>query len=147
MAAHSTASDRFLVTLGSGVYDITDFIEDHPGGDIIKLSKGQDLSRFWNAQRQHFKTTVLNVLEGYRIGNLDQPVVFNYGEDPYSQEAPRALLGRVFSLAPYNAEPDVLMLTKSGLTPVDDTFVRNHKPMPPLDADLVLPLREFMMGL
>lgn len=54
-----------------GVYDITDFVESHPGGDKIYLAAGGAADPFWNIYEQHKTPEILEMLEEYRIGNLD----------------------------------------------------------------------------
>ena len=54
-----------------GVYDITDFIEQHPGGaKRIMLAAGGSVDSFWAMYAQHQKKEVADLLEGYRIGSL-----------------------------------------------------------------------------
>ncbi|KAI1001615.1 hypothetical protein K3495_g6585 [Podosphaera aphanis] len=49
VATHKDASSRMLIIIDDGVYDITDFIDDHPGGSkILSRVAGKDSSRqFW----------------------------------------------------------------------------------------------------
>ena len=65
---------RVLVTFRDGVYDITQFIANHPGGSHqIMIAEGKDLNPFWNlpAFRQHLRSPlVMELLEELRIGNL-----------------------------------------------------------------------------
>ena len=54
-----------------GVYDITDFIGQHPGGaKRIMLAAGGSVDSFWAMYAQHQKKEVSELLEGYRIGSL-----------------------------------------------------------------------------
>eukprot|EP00617_Octactis_speculum_P027459 CAMPEP_0185771048 /NCGR_PEP_ID=MMETSP1174-20130828/62910_1 /TAXON_ID=35687 /ORGANISM="Dictyocha speculum, Strain CCMP1381" /LENGTH=72 /DNA_ID=CAMNT_0028456769 /DNA_START=6 /DNA_END=220 /DNA_ORIENTATION=- len=42
VATHTTLEDRIWVTYQDGVYDITEFIANHPGGsDKIRLAAGK----------------------------------------------------------------------------------------------------------
>jgi len=53
------------------VYDITDFIGQHPGGaKRIMLAAGGSVDSFWAMYAQHQKKEVSDLLEGYRIGSL-----------------------------------------------------------------------------
>lgn len=54
-----------------GVYDITDFVEGHPGGSKILMAAGGSIEPFWKIYQQHLNPETLELLEGYRIGNLD----------------------------------------------------------------------------
>lgn len=53
------------------MYDITDFVEAHPGGSArIMLAAGSSVDKFWSMYAQHQKKEVVNLLESYRIGSL-----------------------------------------------------------------------------
>lgn len=54
------------------MYDITDFIKNHPGGDKILLAAGGAVDPYWNIYQQHKTPEVLELLEEMRIGNLDE---------------------------------------------------------------------------
>ena len=54
VAKHKEKSSRVWVTYGEGVYDITDFIEAHPGGPHkIILAAGGALEPYWAMYAQH----------------------------------------------------------------------------------------------
>jgi len=54
------------------VYDVTDFLEDHPGGgESITISAGQDSSEEFNALHSD---KARSMLEDYYIGDLDTSV-------------------------------------------------------------------------
>lgn len=49
---HNTIDKRVWVTYQDGVYDITDFIPNHPGGaDKIILAAGSSVEPFWRIYR------------------------------------------------------------------------------------------------
>ena len=51
---HNNLNDGIWVTYKDNVYDITNFIENHPGGkDKILLSAGKSLEPYWNVYKQH----------------------------------------------------------------------------------------------
>jgi sulfite oxidase len=52
--------------------DVTEFIEQHPGQEKILLASGGALEPFWGMYRQHYHSTVVRILEEYRIGNLSK---------------------------------------------------------------------------
>jgi len=55
----------------NGVYDISDFIGQHPGGGKrIMLAAGGSIDKFWSMYAQHQKGEVRDLLEVYRIGSL-----------------------------------------------------------------------------
>ena len=70
---HKTVEDRIFVSYKTGVYDITDFIVSHPGGQgKILLAAGKSIDPFWRIYQQHFRqgSEALNILERYRVGSL-----------------------------------------------------------------------------
>uniref|UniRef100_A0A915C169 sulfite oxidase n=1 Tax=Parascaris univalens TaxID=6257 RepID=A0A915C169_PARUN len=68
---HGRGAEQVWVTYQSGVYDITDFIEAHPGGDKILLSAGGAVDPYWNVYDVHKAPLVIEMMEDMRIGNLD----------------------------------------------------------------------------
>lgn len=51
-----------------GVYDITEFIEHHPGGDQILIAAGGSVEPFWVLYGIHKNEHVFKILETLRIG-------------------------------------------------------------------------------
>lgn len=71
IAQHNSMDRRVWVTYKDGVYDVTEFVEQHPGGaSRLLLAAGGALDPFWNMYKQHQTQEVKALLEGYRIGNL-----------------------------------------------------------------------------
>jgi sulfite oxidase len=68
---HGKESDRQWVIYKDGVYDVTDFVESHPGGDKILLAAGGSVEPFWAIYAQHKTAEVMEILEKLRIGNVD----------------------------------------------------------------------------
>jgi len=132
---HDNAKDGIWVTFNGGVYDITDFIENHPGGaSKIILAAGGSLEPFWSLYQQHQEQFVYDILEEMRIGNLkkeDQAEQMKKvaSNDPYGADPQRSPLLLVRSSKPFNAEPP-LELLDSTTTPNDLFYVRNHLPVP-----------------
>lgn len=58
VAKHVTKEDRVWVTFRDGVYDITDFIDKHPGGENILLGAGGAVDPFWDIYGVHKKKEV-----------------------------------------------------------------------------------------
>jgi len=71
ITAHRTAETGVWVTFGEGVYDITDFMVGHPGGDKISLAAGGSVEPFWDLYAIHQTEHVYAVLETLRVGNID----------------------------------------------------------------------------
>jgi sulfite oxidase len=113
VAEHTTAATGIWVTYGSGVYDITDFVKQHPGGmKRIMLAAGKDLGAFWRIYQQHFgegaAETVAAHLMRMRIANLvpgEGDVEQLAGDDPFLKE-PKARHPslKVWSQRAFNAE-------------------------------------------
>jgi len=67
VAKHTNSSDCWTVIDG-GVYNITDYIPNHPGGGMITASCGIDATSIFNAQGH--SGSVMNTLAQYQIGVL-----------------------------------------------------------------------------
>ncbi len=65
---HNSKQTRIWVTYKEGVYDITDFVDNHPGGEIIMMAAGNAVDPFWNMYGVHKQPQILGVLESFRIG-------------------------------------------------------------------------------
>ena len=68
VAKHNKQNDAW-VTYKDTVYDISKFIENHPGGtDKIMLSVGKGIDKYWDIYQQHtnnpdiFKATASSLL-------------------------------------------------------------------------------------
>ena len=132
VAEHDTKEKGIWVYYGNGVYDITEFVEMHPGGKKILMAAGKDMSPFWALYAVHNTDEVYEMLESYRIGNITEvpPKAQSNANDPYRNDPERSPLLIPSSKKPYNAEPPVSMLTDRFLTPNDLFYVRNHLPVP-----------------
>lgn len=145
VALHKTKQTGIWVTYKDGVYDITKFIPNHPGGqEKIKLAAGSSIDSYWNIYRQHFNSKLpLQILESLRIGNLHaDDINANAKEslklnatDPFNSDPTLPGILKVHSLKPINAEAPGFILTDSWITPSDAWFVRNHHPCPALKVD------------
>jgi hypothetical protein len=71
---HNSELSGIWATFNDGVYDLTSFLANHPGGkDKILLAAGRDLSELWQQPpyRLHYRSPlVFELLEEYRIGTL-----------------------------------------------------------------------------
>ena len=133
--------DRTWVAFDEGIYDVTEFLEAHPGGPSrIMMVQGQDLAKFWNIYQLHDRGHILKLLEEYKIGKLtpadykkvSEETIFSnsYEFDPVRPAAKEGRL-RIPSERPWNSEPRNLSdLVQNFLTPNDIFFVRNHNPVP-----------------
>lgn len=134
---HNRSELGIWITYGLGVYDVTEFAANHPGGDKIMMGAGAAIDPFWAIYQQHNTCEVLELLEGFRIGNLNQADVQPVDEvdSPWSQEPKRHPLLKATSERPFNAEPPIAMLAEKFLTPNEYFYVRNHLPVPALQPD------------
>ncbi|PHJ24997.1 sulfite oxidase [Cystoisospora suis] len=148
---------RLWVAYRRGVYDVTDFVNIHPGGrDRLLLAVGKELDGFWRVYGQHNLSSVHELLEIMRIGNYEreeeEKEVVEIGEggkivkkikkggdamekDTYAFEPERHPALIVRSEKPFNAETPLSLLTDSFYTPNDLFFVRNHLPVPKVDVE------------
>ncbi|GMF20283.1 unnamed protein product [Phytophthora lilii] len=63
-------SERPCVVYRRGVYDVTEFARDHPGGTKILQAAGKSVELFWLQSEPHSRAGVPETLEELRIGNL-----------------------------------------------------------------------------
>ncbi|KAJ5096566.1 hypothetical protein N7456_007287 [Penicillium angulare] len=69
--AHNNAKSCYI-TIGRNVYDVTDFVEDHPGGgDLILDYAGKDVAEIMKDEITHEHTeAAYEILHDYHIGFL-----------------------------------------------------------------------------
>jgi sulfite oxidase len=136
------------VTYKEGVYDVTDFVQGHPGGDQILLAAGGPVEPFWKMFPQHDQEFVYELLEEMRVGNLVRPTGEYAGkgqadggrvpeivEDPYANDPERHPALIVRSAKPFNGESPPGLLVATQLTPNEVFYVRNHLPVPVIDPN------------
>mmetsp|Transcript_58347 Transcript_58347/g.103704 ORF Transcript_58347/g.103704 Transcript_58347/m.103704 type:complete len:582 (-) Transcript_58347:67-1812(-) len=135
---HNSPSKGIWVTYRNGVYDITDFIQNHPGGleRILKAAGGQ-IDPFWAMYAQHNVQSVKEVLGEYRIGHLSDEEYKNLPApfDPYTSDPVRDPELVVQAAKPFNAETPISVLAEQEFhTPNEKFFVRNHLPVPQVES-------------
>lgn len=138
---HNNSKDRIWVVYKAGVYDITDFVDAHPGGrNRIMLAAGASIEPFWRQFAIHNQDEVRKILEQHRIGNLAGFDVKKAEEEQKRLDAEAAriwdhepdrhpALG-VKSSRPFNAETPADALTGAAHVANELFFVRNHMPVP-----------------
>ncbi|KAI6191387.1 Sulfite oxidase, mitochondrial [Aphelenchoides bicaudatus] len=138
---HGRQAERKWVMFKGGVYDVTDFVESHPGGDKILLAAGNSVEPFWSIYAQHKTTQVMEILEKLRIGNVDPKDLELMSKqktvdenDPFSNDPVRHPALLVNSQKPFNAETPPSLLLDNFRTPNELFFIRNHMPTPKTDA-------------
>ena len=103
---------RIWVSYKHGVYDITEFVQRHPGAANILKAAGGPVEPFWETYAVHKNNPeVYEMLEGLRVGNLrEEDVKANASQhlaDQFSQEPKRSGVLVATSQKPFNAEPPV----------------------------------------
>jgi sulfite oxidase len=132
---HDGHSGRPWVTKGNSVYDITDWVGAHPGGEVILRAAGGNIDPYWDIFTIHKCQDVLDILEQYKIGEIDErdlvqgEVPIEAIEDPFADDPARDLRLRTLTARPCNAETPGTGLTDF-LTPNELFYVRNHMWVP-----------------
>jgi len=121
VSKHNNMIDGVWVTHEGKVYDITNFVDNHPGGKKILLAAGGSLEPFWALYGMHNSPAVKELLEEYRIGSLSEKdkskSIVTKIDDPYSNDPRRHPALKSASVKPYNAEPPAALLVDSYKTP------------------------------
>lgn len=137
ISQHNCSESGIWVTYENGVYDITDFITKHPGGELLLVGAGKAIDPFWDIYTVHKSSETYMLLESMRIGNYDSSSAppddeILPEEDQWSNE-PRTRNPVLIcnQERPFNAEPPSAILTGSFHTPSDVFYIRNHLPVPP----------------
>ncbi|KAL5601225.1 hypothetical protein BROUX41_006023 [Berkeleyomyces rouxiae] len=136
---HDGGSGQPWITYKDKVYDITDWIIGHPGGDVILRAAGGSVEPYWNIFTIHKSEHVYEILEQYLIGYvhsgdlIDGKIPQESVEDPFSSDPARHADLRTLTAKPRNAESPAYALTESFHTPNDLFYVRNHFWVPVID--------------
>mgnify|MGYP003949222985 CR=1 FL=1 len=135
---HNNKNNGIWVIYHNNVYDITDYIESHPGGkDKIMLAAGKGLEPYWNIYKQHLnnKDIVNQLLEPMKIGTIEDydPNKCANITDPYINEPIRTGDLEFHSITPCNAETPINQISDNWITPNDLWYIRNHHPVPSID--------------
>lgn len=133
---HGSSSDQPWVMYKGKVYDITDWIPAHPGGEVILRAAGSNIEPYWDIFSIHKSQYVRDILEQYVIGHV-HPDDLDGGvdqiEDPFDDDPTRDTRLRFLTQKPCNAESPSDELSQSFLTPNELFYVRNHMWVPVLD--------------
>ncbi|RVX66467.1 hypothetical protein B0A52_09697 [Exophiala mesophila] len=137
---HGANATRRWVVKSTKVYDITDWIPNHPGGEVILRAVGGVIDPYWEIFTIHNKKDVYDILEQYYVGDLDPRdlvdgrVPSDDIEDPFKNDPARHPDLIVHSDRPFNAEtaPEDL---KSYITPNSNFYIRHHLWVPFLSQD------------
>lgn len=160
IAAHTTHETGIWVTYGSAVYDITEFVENHPGGSKIMLAAGKSVEPFWDIYTIHQTPEVRELLEEMCIGRIDKDSLAEMKRrnqearknDPYKKDPKRHPGYIINSEKPFDAETPPQILTDHFYTPNELFMVRNHLPVPQItekeyQLEISIPGREGSLAL
>ncbi|CAH0053576.1 unnamed protein product [Clonostachys solani] len=136
---HNGSSPNPWIVHGTKVYDITDWVPAHPGGDVILRAAGGSIDQYWDIFAIHKSQYVYDILSQYLIGYVDsadltpdgsRPAQSEDVEDPFSDDPARHADLITRTLKPRNAESPGYALEASFLTPNNLFYVRNHMWVP-----------------
>ncbi|KAM7191707.1 mitochondrial sulfite oxidase [Naviculisporaceae sp. PSN 640] len=139
-AEHGPDSPNPWVTHQDKVYDITDWVAAHPGGDVILRAAGGSIEPYWKIFSIHNSAHVKEILDQYLIGYIDladldidgKPALETI-EDPFQADPVRDSRFIVHTDKPRNAEPPNEELLKEFKTPNEMFYIRNHMWVPVVD--------------
>ena len=135
---HGGTSERPWVIKGDCVYDITDWVGAHPGGEIILRAAGNRIEPYWDIFSMHKTQYVYDILEQYLVGKIhpedliDGHVPPTTVDDPFSNEPERDPRLHTLTARPRCAETPSDSLAHF-LTPNDTFYVRNHMWVPTVE--------------
>lgn len=133
---HNGKSDRPWVTRGDKVYDITDWVAAHPGGDVILRAAGGSIDPYWDIFAIHKAPHVYEILAQYQIGLIhgadlvDGRPPAEALEDPFRDDPARDPRLLTLTVKPRNAETPLEELVENFITPNELFYVRNHMWVP-----------------
>eukprot|EP00357_Protocruzia_adherens_P033947 CAMPEP_0114981348 /NCGR_PEP_ID=MMETSP0216-20121206/5494_1 /TAXON_ID=223996 /ORGANISM="Protocruzia adherens, Strain Boccale" /LENGTH=318 /DNA_ID=CAMNT_0002343009 /DNA_START=4205 /DNA_END=5161 /DNA_ORIENTATION=- len=135
---HRTKETGIWITYHGLVYDITKFVDLHPGGSSkLMLVAGGALEPFWAFYTFHNRSEISRMIDKYCIGEVDpdeEPEMLS-DDDPFAHEPDRHPALKVNSWQPFNAETPSELLADKFVTPSDLLYVRNHLPVPVIDEN------------
>ncbi|KAL3658968.1 hypothetical protein V7S43_016106 [Phytophthora oleae] len=115
-------SSRPWIVFRHGVYDVTDFARDHPGGTKILQATGKSVELFWQQSEPHSRAGVPETLEELRVGNLTSADYDKMQDVKSNQDIGSTALQRLFFIDGALPTPDVDLET-SKLKICDDSEV------------------------
>lgn len=121
LGKHDNKQDGIWVSFKRGVYDITKFVEKHPGGSSkILMAAGSSIEPFWEIFDNHNTHDIHLLLESMRIGNISKEDSHCNNEkstNPYENEPTRHKVLKINGSKPFCAEPPSSILTDNFYTP------------------------------
>lgn len=137
---HDGSSPEPWVTFEDKVYNITDWVAAHPGGDVILRAAGASIEPYWSIFSIHNAPHVREILQQYLIGFIDTADLGPDGrppaesiEDPFADDPVRDARLITHTAKPRNAEPPNEELDRTFLTPNELFYIRHHMWVPVVD--------------
>ncbi|KAI1145257.1 Oxidoreductase, molybdopterin-binding domain-containing protein [Nemania diffusa] len=136
---HGPNAARPWVIYEDKVYDITDWVGAHPGGEVILRAAGGCIEPYWDIFAIHKSQYVRDILAQYVVGRVHSDDLENGRplqnaiEDPFVADPQRDARLRRITEKPCNAETPADELAESFLTPNETFYVRNHMWVPVID--------------
>ncbi|KAK5209226.1 hypothetical protein LTR41_004761 [Exophiala xenobiotica] len=133
---HGPSSEAPWIVYEDKVYDITDWIPAHPGGEIILRAAGGSIEPYWDIFSIHKTQYVRDILDQYVVGRLhdddlvDGRPMQDQIQDPFSVDPERDRRLRFLTQKPCNAETPGDELANSFLTSNETFYIRNHMWVP-----------------
>lgn len=137
---HDGSSPSPWVTYENKVYDITDWIPAHPGGEVILRAAGGSVDPYWDIFAIHKQPYIREILDEYLIGYVDEADLVDGRipqdeiEDPFVNDPQRHPGLIVLTSKPCNAETPGETLADHFITPTDQFYVRNHMWVPKVEG-------------
>ena len=76
IARHNNAANGYWIVIDDEVYDMTEFVHLHPGGDTLILNcAGSDATREYQTIRHHKDPGIQAMLSMYKIGYVEKPAL------------------------------------------------------------------------
>jgi sulfite oxidase len=136
---HTNEKMGIWTTYKNNIYDITDFVDIHPGGkDKILLAAGNSVEPYWEKYTQHLKPEVLDtILIPMKIGEIeDYNANYNANySNMYVDEPIRNNSLNYHTIKPCNAEVSPDDLISTWITPNELWYIRNNNPVPNIDIN------------
>lgn len=133
---HGPTSTQPWVIYGDKVYDITEWVPAHPGGEVILRAAGGSIEPYWDIFSIHKTPYVREILDQYCVGKVhpddleDGRPRMDTIEDPFAADPVRDERLRCLTTKPCNAETSGDELAEHFLTPNEVFYVRNHMWVP-----------------
>ncbi|KAK5465506.1 hypothetical protein LTS15_002069 [Exophiala xenobiotica] len=129
---HGPKSEAPWVVYEDKVYDITDWILAHPGGETIRRAAGGSIQPYWDICSIHKAQYVRDILDQYVVGRLhdddlvDGRPIHDQIQDPFSADPEQDTRMKILTRRPCNAETPGDGLADSCLTPNETFYIRNY---------------------